>query len=110
MFTADKSVSSDMIIDMINEIAQDNFDYVSSTFVSVWISDSGKEIFFQIDNIANDLQRKQIEEALVKDDLITNAVINGDDCKIMTIGNFTPEYLQTILDRFGVEISSTSIK
>jgi hypothetical protein len=110
MFTADKSVSSDMVVDLINEIVQDNFDYISSSFASVWTSDRGKEIYFRIDNIANDIQRKQIEEALLEDDLITNAVINGDDCKIMTTGNFTPEYLQSILDMFGVEINPLSVK
>jgi hypothetical protein len=46
----------------------------------------------------------------MKDELIINAVVNGDDCKIITTGNFTPEYIQTTLDRFGVIISPASIK
>jgi hypothetical protein len=110
MFTADLSFDAEIIVQLLNDIVANSVYNESPGFVNVWTSDSGKEIFFRIENIANDIQRKQIEEALVKDDLITNAVINGDDCKIMTIGNFTPEYLQTILDRFGVELSSSSIK
>jgi hypothetical protein len=110
MFTADISIEAEDIIDMINEIVLDNVDYVSKTFVNVWISENKKEILFQIEDIASDLQRRQIEEVLMKDELIINAVVNGDDCKIITTGNFTPEYIQTTLDRFGVIISPASIK
>jgi len=110
MFTAELSYDAEKIVQLINDMVENPGGGVSSGFVNGWENASGFEIFFQIDDIASDLQRRQIEEVLMKDTLIRNAVIIGDDCKIITTGNFTPEYLQTILDSFGVEISSSSIK
>lgn len=108
MFTSDMSVDADMVVQMINDIIENNID--GSRFVNVWTNSTGQELFFQIEGITSDLQRKQIAEVLMKDTHIVNAVLNGFDCKIIVKQEITPEYVQIILDKFNVVINPASIK
>jgi hypothetical protein len=110
MFTAELSYDAEKIVQLINDMVENPGGGVSSGFVNVWENASGFEIFFQIDDIASDLQRRQIEEVLMKDTAILNAVVNLNDCKIIISQQLSPEYVQDILDKFGVKIRPNSIK
>ncbi len=108
MFTSERSVDAEMVVQMINDIIDNNMN--SGRFVNVWTNSTGQELFFQIDGITSDLQRMQIAEVLMKDSQIENAVVNGFDCKIIVKQEITPEYVQIILDKLNVVINPASIK
>lgn len=110
MFTADLTFDAETIVQLINDIVVSGDNSNSLSFTSVWKNQAGYEIFFQIDDITSDLQRRQIEEVLMKDSKITNAVVNKDDCKIFSSEQLSPLYVQEILNKFSVEIRQSSIK
>lgn len=110
MFTSDMSIETETIVQMIYDINETYYDNDNRKFIESWTNSTGMEYFFQIDGIINDLQRIQIAEALMKDKNITNAVINGSGCKILTSQDISPEYIEVILDKCEVGISETSIE
>lgn len=110
MFTAELSFDEEKIVQLINDIVDGGGNSGSLSFVNIWENTTGYEIFFQIDDITGDLQRRQIEEVLMKDPNITNAVVNSNDCKIFITELLSPDYIQAILDKFTVKIRPSSIK
>lgn len=110
MFSADMSIDVETIVQMINDIVDNYIEAEGGRFINVWNDSTGQEVFFQIDGVISDLQRKQLAEVLMKDSLIKNAVINGSDCKIITLQKVSPEYIQIILDSFDVKINQSSFE
>jgi hypothetical protein len=110
MFTFDMSIDTETIVQMIYDIIEETSDVANGRFVENWTNSNEKGYYFIIDGITNDLQKNQIVEFLMKDQQITFAVINDSDCKIMTLQDITPEYVQTLLDNFDVTINPISIE
>jgi hypothetical protein len=109
MFTYETSIDDITIVQMIYDFTDANNGGNDSRFSESWESENENEYFFQIDGINSDIQSKQIVEYLMKDQNIKNAVINSSGCKIITLQELTPEYIQKILDKFEVNISPESI-
>jgi hypothetical protein len=110
MFTADLAFDAEKIVQLINDMVVSGNNSNSLSFANIWKNQNGYEIFFQIDEIVSDLQRRQIEEVLMKDSRIMNAVVNMDDCKIISTELLSPLYIQDILNKFGIIIRQSSIK
>jgi hypothetical protein len=111
MFTADKSLTEQMVVDLINEIAfgqSDDSRLKSLSFAKVEIINGNKVIYFECKGLNDQMHLKDFHEVLVGNPDIISVEIDDNQLFKLTLKNdIRPEYIQTVLKDYNAFIDES---
>jgi len=107
MFTADKSVDEQQIVDLINEVFETyNSDFGSSRkFSKIEVYPDNIVVYFKVDGLADISDLKSFVETLIGDSMIQSVELFDDGLfKLKADANLTPEYINQKLSSYKSKI------
>jgi hypothetical protein len=111
MYTADRSVTEQMVVDLINEIAfgqGDDSRLKSMSFAKVETINGNKVIYFECKGLDDQMHLKDFHQVLIGNSDIISVEMDDNQLFKLTLKNdIRPDYIQTVLKDYNAFIDET---